>query len=148
MHLVPSSFTFSRVLMGRAGSGIARPRKRKAKKVKEEGADPTAGDGRRWATGTKYRFLASRLDAWKVAEDLNDPSTFYDNVTLLFFKKYGWDLPIETDLPEADEDPSENNLDEVRSDTGLLPEEAARRHDLYYSARDVRIILVIRHAVY
>ncbi|EIW58966.1 uncharacterized protein TRAVEDRAFT_48100 [Trametes versicolor FP-101664 SS1] len=70
-------------------SGVAQPRKRKAKKVKEEGTNPT-----------------------------------------------GWDLPIETDLSDANEDPLENDLDKVRSHTRLLLKEAACCHDLYYSACD------------
>lgn len=129
-------------------TGIAQPRtqrkKKKKKNVTAEGGDPTEGDGRRWATGSKFQFLHCRIELWRIAEDLDNPSEFYDKVTLLFIKKYGWDLPIAEDSPEPLEEPSEDGLQDLLKDAGLSAEEKDRRQTIYYDVRDVRVCSAVR----
>ncbi|TFK81022.1 hypothetical protein K466DRAFT_569297 [Polyporus arcularius HHB13444] len=107
----------------------------KKKKNKSDNEDPTEADGRRWAKGHKYEFLAARLPLWHDARDLNEMSSFYTRVTLLFIRFFTWDRALDPDGNGPAEDPSEDNLNEVLEVAGLEPAEVERRAVIFMELR-------------
>ncbi len=67
---------------------------------------PDKVDNRQWATGRKLAYVTSYLEAWREANELENVSDFYDNVTVRWIAMWGWNLPAETDAPPDVEDPS------------------------------------------
>lgn len=107
----------------------------------EEATSPTSPDkedNRQWATGRKLAFLTSRIDAWRLALDLEEVSNFYDNFVVTWIAMWGWDTPEELDVPPAIEDPSEVDLEAVFAATEKSSEEAQRRRRIFWHLRGVR----------
>ncbi|KII83052.1 hypothetical protein PLICRDRAFT_180780 [Plicaturopsis crispa FD-325 SS-3] len=91
-----------------------------------------------WVKGTKLTFLDSRRETWQRAVDAGPvkAGVFYSNVTKLFLKKYGYNLPLDEDLEVDVEDPPDECIDdEDPEQEDMDEEEAERRSDIYTTTR-------------
>lgn len=97
-----------------------------------------------WVTGTKLTFLDSRRETWQRAVDAGPAKAgqFYSNITKLFIKKYGYDLPLHEDLEVDVEDPPDECVDdEDPEQEDMDEEEAERRSEIYNTIRTVSYFL-------
>lgn len=92
-----------------------------------------------WVTGTHLVFLKSRATEWQNACDRKESGEFYDRITKLWFKKYGWDFDHFTDLPQDTEDPDDETIEEDEEwETGDA-EEAQVKRQKFKEHRKVRM---------
>ncbi|OJT11518.1 hypothetical protein TRAPUB_11936 [Trametes pubescens] len=98
---------------------------------------PDKVDNRQWATGRKLAYVTSYLEAWREANELENVSDFYDNVTVRWIAMWGWNLPAETDAPPDVEDPSAAAMEAIFKTTeeSQVTEEAQRRREYFWQLR-------------
>jgi hypothetical protein len=85
-----------------------------------------------WVSGTKFKFLDDRSAQWQECLDGGSSSTFYNFITCLWIKKYGWFFDHWSDLDEDTPDPENDELD---FEEGLsADEESLQKRDEYFSA--------------
>lgn len=101
---------------------------------------PDKVDNRQWATGRKLAYVTSYLEAWREANELENVSDFYDNVTVRWIAMWGWNLPAETDAPPDVEDPSAAAMEAIFKTTeeSQATEEAQHRREYFWQLRGVR----------
>jgi hypothetical protein len=67
--------------------------------------------------GSQLAFLEKYKEIWKTLEAPADLTEFYNKVTTLFLKKYGWDWDQnDNDNPDPDENQTEKYMEELARD--------------------------------
>ena len=92
---------------------------------------------------TKQAFLERGLARYRSALKDQNPNfavrRFYTNFTTHWIVKYGYDLPLEEDVPEDLGDPTDAMVEEFSKDDGSLPkEEIESRREYHKMLREVR----------
>lgn len=84
--------------------------------------------------GSKFKFVDSRKGIWREAVDSNKAGEFYSNITKLWLRKYGWELPFDTDLEDKVDDPSDDCLNDGW-ESELSQEDAEKYRGAYNTLR-------------
>ncbi|KAJ7802391.1 hypothetical protein B0H13DRAFT_2389627 [Mycena leptocephala] len=102
-----------------------------ARRRAREGLPPVKPGKRGWVHGTKLLFFEGHKDAFMAATEIKETGDFYDKMSQLYLKKYGYNTDWDDDLDEDQEvaDDVDRNEDE---DSLTLTEEEAEEHATYF----------------
>ncbi|KAA1479018.1 hypothetical protein DENSPDRAFT_886350 [Dentipellis sp. KUC8613] len=113
---------------------------------KKDGNAPAKAGRKPWASGTKLTFLETRKPLYQDAVASNAKHAvgdFYDQVTRQWIIKYGFDLPMEQDNPDA-VDPDDAQLATFKPNITGNDEASRARSKTWHATRE-RLAAWFRH---
>ncbi|KAJ7899933.1 hypothetical protein B0H13DRAFT_2336692 [Mycena leptocephala] len=100
-----------------------------ARRRVREGLPPVKPGKRGWVHRTKLPFFEEHKDAYIAAAEIKETGDFYDRISQLYLKKYGYNTDWDEDLEEDQEVADDVDPDE---DEDSVPEEEAEECATYF----------------